>query len=248
MGKVSKRKLRRERFERRFVPRSTVDWRIVAALGAVGSAALGAGFYGQWGAALRGLEAEPIAYSMALLAGGAVLLGLAIWIGTSGAATIRVGSAGLGEERSGAVERIAWWAIDSLQLDRDGLLVQGKDEQGTRSTLRVRLATAPQAVAWIVSEARARIPKAVDLSDEEQEEVGDASKHAGEWVEPPPLQVVGQHCAESDQVIAYEPDARVCPRCERVYHKARVPAACRCGGDLTGLREKKASRPQDAEA
>lgn len=248
MGKVSKRKLRRERFERRFVPRSTVDWRIVAALGAVGSAALGAGFYGQWGAALRGLETAPVPYSMALLAGGALVVAVAIWIGTSGATPIRVGSAGIGEERSGSVERIAWWAIESLQFDRDGLLVQGKDEQGARTTLRVPRATAPQAVAWIVAEAQARIPKAIDLSDEEQDEIGDASKHAGEWVEPPPLQVVGRHCAESDKVIAYEPDARVCPRCERVYHRTRVPAVCPCGGDLAALREKKASRQQDAKA
>jgi hypothetical protein len=52
--------------------------------------------------------------------------------------------------------------------------------------------------------------------------------------------VVGKHCADSGTVIAYEPDARVCPRCERVYHKAHVPETCACGGSLEGLRAKAA--------
>jgi len=52
-------------------------------------------------------------------------------------------------------------------------------------------------------------------------------------LEPP--QVVGKHCAASGKVISYEPDARVCPRCERVYHRASVPASCECGASLTEL-------------
>lgn len=247
MGKPSKRKLRRERFERRFVPHSTVDWRVVAGLGALGALALGAGFFGQWGAALRGVEAEPVPYSMWILAGGALALGVAIWIGTSGDAIVRVGSAGAGEEKGGAVQRIPWWAIESLKLEGGALVVQGKDEQGSDMTLRVRRATAAQAVAWIVSEARTRVPEVVDLSHEQQDEIGDASKHAGEWVEAPPLQLVGKRCAESDKVIAYEPDARVCTRCERVYHKTKVPKTCACGADLGALREKKAAKAE-AEA
>lgn len=249
MGKVSKRKLRRERFERRFVPHSTVDWRIVAVIGALGAAALGAGFFGQWGAALRGVEdAEPVPYSMWILAAGAVALGVAIWIGTSGDAIVRVGSGGVGEERSGTTQRIPWWAIDSLAMDGDVLVVKGADEAGAKATLRVRRTTSPQAVAWIVSECRLRVPGALELSREEQDAVGDAHKHGGEWVEPPPLQVVGKRCAESDKVIAYEPDARTCPRCERVYHKTKVPKTCGCGADLSALREKKAAKDPKAAA
>jgi hypothetical protein len=37
-------------------------------------------------------------------------------------------------------------------------------------------------------------------------------------------------------VIAYEPDGRVCPRCERIYHKKSIPNKCACGQDLAGLR------------
>jgi hypothetical protein len=43
---------------------------------------------------------------------------------------------------------------------------------------------------------------------------------------------VGKHCASSGKVIAFEPDARLCPRCERVYYKTSVPAECECGASL----------------
>jgi hypothetical protein len=51
--------------------------------------------------------------------------------------------------------------------------------------------------------------------------------------------VVGRHCAATGKVIAYEPDARLCPRCERAYHKSGVPEACECGALLAELRETK---------
>jgi hypothetical protein len=54
-------------------------------------------------------------------------------------------------------------------------------------------------------------------------------------LEPP--QVVGRHCAESGKVIAYEPDARVCVRCERVFHRTSMPDVCACGASLEHLRE-----------
>jgi hypothetical protein len=66
-------------------------------------------------------------------------------------------------------------------------------------------------------------------------------------VEAPPLQLVGKRCAESDKIIAYEPDARVCTRCERVYHKTKVPKTCECGADIGHLRERKASKGTDGE-
>lgn len=242
MAKVSRRKFKRERFERRFVPRSTVDPRLIALLGALGAAALGAGFYGQWGGALRGVEQEPVAHSTWILAAGALLVGAAIWIGTSGETIVRVGSAGVGEEKSGNVRRIPWHALESVKLEGDVLVVTGEDDAGAKCSLRVRQASAPQAVAWIVGEASARVPDAVELSEEESERVGEPAKKAGEWVEPPPLQVVGRHCAVSEKVIAYEPDARVCQRCERVYHRAHVPKTCACGGSLAHL------EPKEAEA
>jgi len=87
----------------------------------------------------------------------------------------------------------------------------------------------PAALAWVVREARERAEERVELSDEVIAAIGKPSKEAGEIMPCPPLQVVGQHCAESDTIISYEPDARVCPRCERVYHKDHVPEHCECG-------------------
>ena len=55
---------------------------------------------------------------------------------------------------------------------------------------------------------------------------------AGESLTLDPVQVVGKRCANSGKVIAFEPDAFVCPRCERVYHKDHVPPACACGATL----------------
>jgi hypothetical protein len=240
MGKVSRRKLKKERFERRFAPASTVDRRIVMLLGGLGAAALGAGFWGQWGAAL-GSDAdpppEPVKYAIWILVIGAAMVATAIWIGTSTEPVIRVGTAGIGEEKSAGVRRIPWHALEHLDMEDDVLVVRGKDETGAACTIRVRRATAPQAVAWIASETRTRVPKVYELKKAEEEKIGEPSKLAGEWAEPPPLQVVGKHCAVSGKVIAYEPDARVCPRCELVYHKNHVPKTCACGNSLTGLRE-----------
>jgi hypothetical protein len=241
MGKVSRRKQRKERFERRFVPSSTTDYRIVYIVGGLGSIGLGAGFYGQWGYTMGTTLTEPAPYSMWILAAGALILGIAIWIGTSAESIVRVGSAGVGEEKSGVVRRIAWHALESVKFENGVLVVHGKDEGHVATTIRVKHATAPQAVAWIASQARERVPDAVELSKSERSTIGDPSKKGGEWAEPPPLQVVGKRCVVSDKIIAYEPDARVCPRCERVYHRSHVPSACECGNSLAHLREKEAS-------
>jgi hypothetical protein len=243
MGKVSRRKQRRERFERRFVPASTTDYRIVYIIGGLGALGLGAGFYGQWGYSLGSAPVltEPVPYSMWILAAGALILGAAIWIGTSGESIIRVGSAGVGEEKSGLVRRISWHELEAVRFEDGVLVVSGKDEANVAYTVRVKQVNAPQAVAWIVAQARERVPDVVDLSKSERNTIGEAAKKAGESTDPPPLQVVGKRCAVSDKIIAYEPDARVCPRCERVYHRSHVPASCECGNSLSHLREKESA-------
>src|SRR5438105_494637 len=149
MGKQSRRKQKRERFERRFVPASTMDYRIVYGVGGLGAIGLGAGFWGQWAFSMAALT-EPVPYSMWVLAAGAVILGIAIWIGTSGETIVRVGSAGAGEEKSGNVRRIPWYALKSVGFENRELVVEGKDEAGEKYTFRVKHATSPQAVAWIV--------------------------------------------------------------------------------------------------
>ena len=51
-----------------------------------------------------------------------------------------------------------------------------------------------------------------------------------------PLQVVGKKDAITGKLISYEPEAKVCTRCERVYFKRSVPKKCKCGASLLELR------------
>ena len=82
MAKASRKKKKvRERKERRFVAQSSQNKMLVAVIGAVGSAALGAGIYGQiWGHFERA-EGQWLNPIVAVAAGGALLLAVAIWLG-----------------------------------------------------------------------------------------------------------------------------------------------------------------------
>jgi hypothetical protein len=236
-GTMAKKKTSkpRERTERRFVPRSTASPAVVYVVGAVGALVLGAGVWAQFGNAFRKTELEPLSYAPWLLAAGAVLVGIAIWIGTSTEAAIRVGVAGIAEERN-PVRRMPWWRVEDVTGTAEMVVVHGKDEGGADMTVRVSRRALPEAIPWVVREARDRAPEQVELSSDEIKAIGKPSKDAGEVVPCPPLQVVGRRCADSDKIISYEPDARVCPRCERVYHKDHVPKSCVCGASLAELK------------
>ncbi len=234
-----KKQAKRARTERRFVPKAKTNPTVVYVVGGIGGIMLGAGVWGQFGSYVRADALEPFKYAPWILAAGAILLGIAIWIGTSSEAAIRIGQAGLAVERGG-VRRMAWWRVESLTGDPEALVVTGKDESGDDLTVRVDRVSLPGAMPWLAKEARARIPEHVDLSEETLGAIGAPSKDQGEVLDCPPLQLVGRRCAETDKIIAFEPDARVCPRCERVYQKASVPKTCACGASLAGLREKRA--------
>src|SRR5262249_18823694 len=92
------------------------------------------------------------------------------------------------------------------------------------------------AVGWLMKEALERIPRRVDIPDEMLEKLPGAGEHAGQKLDLEPLQVVGKKCAASGKTISYEPDARVCVRCERAYLKGSVPRKCKCGNALAHLR------------
>ncbi len=224
---------KRDRSERRFLPQSATPPLVVKVTGALGAAGIGGGVTGQY------LRPEAVPYSIWVLAGGALLLGAAIWIGTSGDPALRVGDAGVGVEKGG-LRRLPWWGIDAVMWRAsDGILtVSGKDEAGASLSLEIAQKNQAQAVAWIVKEARARIPKTCEVSDDGLAEIGKASRDAGLVMKLDPLQIVGHRCAASDKAIAWEPDGRVCPRCERVYHKDHVPQACACGGSLAVFHKK----------
>ena len=231
-SKTSKREKTRERREHRFDPQGSTNPRIVYLVGAIGAIAMGAGAWGQFGRLIHEGGPEPLSFAPYILAVGALLVGGAIWIGTSGEPALRVGDAGLAQEKGG-VRRMPWYAIERIEWRDETVRVTGKDDMGIAMSLAASLKSHPQAAAWIVKEARERVPAVVDVPEDAT--LPDPRASAGETLPLEPPQVVGKHCAASGKVIAYEPDARVCPRCERVFHKASVPAKCDCGASLEEL-------------
>jgi hypothetical protein len=235
-GKKGKGSAKRERRERRFLPHSSGNPTVVKALGALGAVALGAGTWAQFGRALMGVDLPPYAFGPYVLAAGAAAFGGAVWLGTTNEPPVRVGPAGVAIERSEVV-RVPWHAVERVVWDpeRAELSVRGKDDLGKEHSLVFRPKVHPLAAAWIAREARARIPSRTDVPDEVAD-LPPTRPTDGELVPLDPLQVVGMHCAQSGKVIAYEPDAVVCPQCELVYHKASAPETCACGASLASVR------------
>jgi hypothetical protein len=232
-AKSSKRDKAPERRERRFQPQSSASPWIAYALGAVGAVAMGAGVWEQFGSAFREGGPEPLKAAPYVLFAGAMLVAVAIWLGTSGQAPLRVGDGGIGIEK-GQVRRMPWYGVERIEWRGEAVRASGKDEDGAAMLVVATLATHPQAAAWIVKEARDRVPAVVDVPEDAT--LPEPRAAAGETVTLEPQQVVGKRCAASGEIIAYEPDARVCRRCGRVYHKSHVPEACACGGALSDLR------------
>ena len=218
------------------MPQAQTNRWVVYIVGGVGAIVLGAGVFEQFGNAIRKIDVEPVEWAPWLLAAGAVVVGVAIWIATSAEAAVRVGVAGIAEERN-PMRRMPWWNVEDVSGTPDGITVRGKDEHDAPMSVRFTRRGTPGALAWVVREAKERAPEQFEISDDVVEQIGKPSKHAGEIVPCPPLQVVGKRCAESDKIISYEPDARVCPRCERVYHKDHVPKTCVCGASLADVKQ-----------
>jgi len=242
---MAKIKKQRERHERRFLPTSTTNPLIVMIVGALGALALGAGTFGQFFSHLAE-EGEAYQPALWLFAGGSLFIGIAIWIGTSAEAALRVGDTGISIEKGG-LARMPWWKVASITWDASDLclIVNGKDETEGERTVRISSRAQNDAVRWIVKEATTRIPAKVDLSEEVRAQIPAADPHAGTSIRLDPMQLVGKRCAKSGKVIAYEPDARVCPMCELVYHKANVPKKCACGASLADLRAKESDAEDD---
>ena len=145
--------IRRERRERRFVPQSTMDPKVVYGIGVVGSLLLGAGVWGQFGNLLRKQEIESLSAAPWIL-GGALVLGVAIWLGTSAADAVRVGA--------GASPSSAWSASRGGRSTRSPAAPprsgtrQGRDRRVLSITFENR--AVPGALAWVLKEARQRVP------------------------------------------------------------------------------------------
>ena len=251
-AKKSKKKSGPKRLERRFVAHSANSPWLVRGLGILGALALGAGAYGYFyggsfkeaaeAARAAGTAVPPEALRMEaiplyIIAFSMVVLGFTIWLGTSSEAPLRVGAPGIGMER-GELRRMPWWGVSQItwQSGNLALAIVGQDEAGSPWSFRVPSKAHPEAVGWILKESLDRIPKVVDIEDSVIENLPGAGVHAGQVVELEPLQVVGKKDAITGKLISYEPDARVCTRCERVYFKKSVPKRCKCGASLIELR------------
>jgi hypothetical protein len=236
------------RQERRFVAQSSFNPWLVRILGGLGASALGAGTWGYvYGHVFESDEKlKPI--PSYLIAAGAVLTGATIWIGTSSETPLRVGAPGIAMEK-GEVRRMPWAHVSGISWESGNLalVVTGKDESHTAWTFKVPVKSHPEAAGWIVKEALARVPKVVDISDLVLGKLPGANPHAGMVIDLEPLQVVGKKDAITGKTISYEPDARVCPRCERVYFKRSVPKRCKCGNSLLELRSQISEDTDDDE-
>jgi hypothetical protein len=244
--KDKRRAVRRQ--ERRFVAQASTNATAVRGVGALAALLMGAGAWGYFYAKSFMDDDKLRAVPSYLVAAGAVLMGIAIWFGTSSESPVRVGAPGISVEK-GDLRRMPWWSIEKISFESGALalLITGKDEVGVDWTFKVPLKAHPEAVAWIVKEASERIPRRVDIAEDIVDGLPAASPHAGTLVDLEPLQVVGKRDAISNKIISYEPDAAVCARCERTYLKRSVPKKCKCGNSLVHLRPKDAEDVSDDE-
>lgn len=225
-----------KRQERRFVSQASTNPTIVRGLGAVAALLLGAGIWAYVYSQSFTSDAERPIPSY-LIAAGAVAMGITIWIGTSAENPVRVGDPGIAVEK-GDLRRMPWWGVEKITFEAGSLAlaITGTDESNASWSFKVSVKAHPEAVGWIVREALDRIPKRVDIPEETIQKLPAAGEHAGQKLNLEPLQVVGKRCAATGKTISYEPDGRVCPRCERVYAKRSVPKKCKCGNSLEHLR------------
>ncbi|HEY6080494.1 MAG TPA: hypothetical protein VIW29_16890 [Polyangiaceae bacterium] len=217
-----KRKTKRERKERRFIPEQTYSSSSAVAVGMLGALAAGAGVWGQW------ISETPHGYAPFLFGGGAVALGAALWFGDAGAVPVRIGDAGIALERGSDLSRLAWCDLETVEVVGKQLFARSKS-----LTFAIPIAAHPKAVAWILAEATKRVPDVMNVKQSELKGLPEPKDLDGELVTLEGVQVAGRHCAASDKAIAFERDARLCPNCAQVYLKDKVPKKCvTCERDL----------------
>ncbi len=189
----------------------------------LGGVTLGAGVYAQW------LRDEPLPYALWLLLGGAVAAGASVLFGPAVGKALRVGDLGVGLGRSGGgVDRVPWYRVTAVELKGGTLRLETDDQP-----LAVALDQHPAAAAYLVAQARKRIPERVRLDEAALARVGEPDDRAGQALAADPPQVTGQRCHATDQPLQFEKDVRICARCGALYHRASVPERCvGCEGPL----------------
>ncbi|HTJ85326.1 MAG TPA: hypothetical protein VL400_26595 [Polyangiaceae bacterium] len=202
------------RTERRFTPKAQPLALLSILLTSGGALLAGAGVFAQF---LRGAGPHP--YGVYLLVGGLLGLGLGILLGGRAVYAARVGDAGLALERAdGTFERLGWFEVDAIRFAEGTLSFSGA---GKLVSLPVE--THPDAAAFALSEARARIPGRAESVTEKLT----LAPGAGSEVVLEPPQLAGLRCAATDRLISFEADARLCGRCGQAYHREGVPKHCK---------------------
>jgi len=221
-GKKAKKKRKRERKERRFSGEAGQTSRPAVGAGIVGGLALGAGVYAQW------VRSVPLEQAPFILAGGAFTLGAALMFGDAKTPAVRIGDAGIAIEKGNELVRVPWCDIDRVYVEAGKLHVKSKI-----APLSLPISAQKTAVAWILAEGTRRIPDVMDVRREALNDLPEPKDGDGELVTLEALQVAGRACAKTGKTIAFERDARLCPRCAQVYHHTGVPKKCvTCKADL----------------
>jgi hypothetical protein len=215
----SKKKKRRpaepKRRERRFVPSQLQASRASVGVGMLGSVVLGAGVWAQW------ISEQEYGFGPYLVAAGAIGLAAAMWFGDLRALPVRVGDAGVAVEKGSEIVRLAWCDIERISVHKQQLIIKGLEH-----TLAIPVAAHGRAVAWVLAEATRRVADVMDVSPGVVDGLPKPDKGDGELRTVNSVQVTGRRCAASGKTISFEKDARLCPNCGQVYHKAHVPAEC----------------------
>ncbi|MEZ4219593.1 MAG: hypothetical protein R3B13_01610 [Polyangiaceae bacterium] len=211
-----------KRYERRFAADSMQSSKGSALLGAAGALALGAGVYAKW------IREQPLDYGTYLVAGGAIVLGAAMWFGDVSGTPVRVGDGGVVVERGSDVVRIMWCDVERIRKVGNNLVVTS---EGTN--LEIPINAHKLAIAWILKEAAERVPDVLDVKPSAVDGLPEPRDTDGERIVVKDLQIAGRRCRSSDKLITLERDARVCANCGEVYHHQHIPTRCEtCESDL----------------
>jgi predicted RNA-binding Zn-ribbon protein involved in translation (DUF1610 family) len=220
--KKKKKSSKRTRKERRFVGEQTYASKVTVGVGMLGSLLLGAGVYSRW------VSETPASYAVYLVAVGSFLLAGAIAFGDLGTLPVRVGDLGIAIERGKELERIGWFELERVYVEKGKLVLKGKE-----SATSIVVAAHPKAVARLLAEGTRRIPEAMDVKRDLVSGLPPLREDDGELLVVEAPQVAGRSCAASGKTIAFERDARLCPQCGEVYLKDKVPKKClTCGAEL----------------
>lgn len=225
----SKKRGTRKRKERRFAASSNYVAPWVAAMGIVGALVLGAGVFGLW------IKDPPIGYASYLVAAGGLGIGVALWFAQSAIHAVCIGDAGLAIETGSETERLAWCDLESIRVVGSRLVARAAQGVSGPASLSFSIKEHPQAAAWLLKEAAERVPDVLDVPASVVSSLPPPRSDQVPEIEIENAQVAGRRCAASRKVIAFEGDARLCPRCGQVYHKDHVTAQCAtCNDPLAG--------------